>query len=148
MNSVSRLPLVMVGLLLAVGAVSFWFLVLRERDLSPAELTPEAKDYVRNLQLSGVQMKAAESYLKQAVVEIVGKIANAGDRTLRQVDLNCVFYDPYGQLVLRERVTIVKARTGGFKPGQAVGFRLPFDNIPESWNQAMPQLVIAHVRFQ
>ena len=27
-------------------------------------------------------------------------------------------------------------------------FRLPFDNIPESWNQTMPQLVMARIEFQ
>ena len=38
-------------------------------------------------------MKAHESYLKQAVVEITGKIGNTGDRVLEVVEINCVFYD-------------------------------------------------------
>jgi hypothetical protein len=58
-----------------------------------------------------------------------------------------VFYDAYGQVVLRERVAIVRSRTGGLQPGETKSFRLPFDSIPESWNQAMPQLVIAQVLF-
>jgi hypothetical protein len=110
-------------------------------------LTPEAKAYVRNLQLSDVEMKASESYLKQTVVEIDGKIANAGDRPLDLVELYCVFYDRYGQLVLRKRVPIVSQRMGGLKPGETKSFRLPFDEIPDSWNQMMPQLVIAGVKF-
>ncbi len=40
-------------------------------------LTPEAKLYTRNLQLSDVEIKAKENYFQQAVVEIHdGKIAN------------------------------------------------------------------------
>ena len=74
-------------------------------------------------------------------------VANAGDRALTIVDINCVFYDGYGQLVLRKRVPIVSERMGGLKPGETKSFRLPFDEIPESWNQAMPQLVIAGVKF-
>ena len=36
---------------------------------------------------------------------------------------------------------------GGLKPGETKSFRLPFDDLPASWNQAMPQLVIAGVKF-
>jgi archaellum component FlaF (FlaF/FlaG flagellin family) len=110
-------------------------------------LTAEAKQYVHNLQLSEVEMKAAESYMKQQVVEITGKITNNGDRTVNAVDINCVFYDAYGQLVLRERVSVVGRRTGPLAPGQTKNFRLAFDTIPESWNQALPQLVIAQIVF-
>jgi len=110
-------------------------------------LTAEAKQYVHNLQLSDVGMKATESYMKQQVVEILGKITNNGDRTLNVVEINCVFYDAYGQLVLRERVPIVGSRTGPLAPGQTKSFRLAFDTIPESWNQALPQLVIAQIVF-
>jgi hypothetical protein len=112
-----------------------------------ASLTPEAKAYVKNLQLSDVDIKANKSYLNLMIVEINGKIANAGDRPLDTVEIYCIFYDSYGQMVLRSRVPIVSPRMGGLKPGETKSFRLPFDEIPESWNQAMPQLVIAGVKF-
>jgi hypothetical protein len=114
---------------------------------APPGLTPEAKAYVKNLQLSGVEMKAAESFMGSQLVEIVGNIANNGDRDLKQVDLNCVFYDTYSQVVLRQRVSIVRAKTGGLKPGETKSFRLPFDTLPQSWNQTMPQMVIAGIVF-
>jgi hypothetical protein len=107
-------------------------------------LTPEAKLYTRNLQLSDVELKAKENYFQQAVVEIDGKIANTGPRPLETVEIYCVFRDPYGQLVLRRRLSIVN---GGLKPGETKSFRLPFDDLPQSWNQSMPQLVIAGVKF-
>jgi hypothetical protein len=112
-----------------------------------APLTPEAKAYVKNLQLGDVEIKANKSYLNQMVVEIDGKIGNGGDRPLDTVEIYCVFRDSYGQLVLRSRVPIVSPRMGGLKPGETKTFRLPFDEIPESWNQQMPQLVIAGVKF-
>jgi hypothetical protein len=37
--------------------------------------------------------------------------------------------------------------TGPLAPGGKKNFRLAFDNIPESWNQALPQLVIAQTVF-
>jgi len=86
--------------------------------------------------------------MKATVVEITGKIANRGGRPLKLVEINCVFYDPYGQLVLRERVAIVKRTSDSLQPGESRAFRLPFDSIPSTWNQTLPQLVIARIDFE
>lgn len=143
------MPVYFLAGLLLIGGGLLWYLQHGDavRDQGRLELTPEAKEYVRNLKLSEVEMKASESYLKQAVTEITGKINNAGDRPLQIVEVYCIFYDAYGQLVLRRRVPIVSARMGGLKPGEMKNFRLPFDDIPESWNRNLPQLVIAGLKF-
>jgi hypothetical protein len=133
--------------MLGLGGWVFYDYWLGKHPPAPTVLTAEAKQYVRNLQLSDVDMKAAESYMKQQVVEILGKITNNGSRTVNVVEINCIFYDAYGQVVLRERVAIVGHRTGSLAPGGKKSFRLAFDNIPESWNQALPQLVIAQIIF-
>jgi hypothetical protein len=111
-------------------------------------LSPEAKAYVGNLHLSDVSMKATQNYALQTVVEIEGKIANAGNRSIETVEIYCYFFDSYGQLVFRPRVAIVTTRMGGLKPSETKAFRLPFDEIPPGWNQTMPQMVIAGVKFQ
>src|ERR1019366_9846375 len=106
-----------------------------------------AKAYVRGLKLSNVDMQAHESYLKQSIVEITGNLGNTGDRVLRTVEINCVFYDPDGQVVLRDRVAIINPKTGALAPGETKPFRMAFDNVPEGWNQSMPQMVIAAIDF-
>ncbi len=137
---------VVLALVLA-GTAGFWYLQSSNRGPQLLELTPEAKQYVHSLKLSEVGMKATESYLKQLVVEIEGKITNVGTRPVDTVEVYCVFYDSIGQLVLRERVPIVSVRTGGLKPQQLKTFRLPFDSVPASWNHQPPQIVIAGIRF-
>ena len=141
---------IVIAMVLALGIAGFFFLerASRQPPPPPPPLTDEAKAYVRNLKLANVDMKAHESFLKQAVVEITGDITNAGDRVLKSVELNCVFYDPYGKVLLRQRVPIVSARTGAVAPGDTRSFRLPFDTVPEGWNNVMPQLVIAGISFQ
>jgi hypothetical protein len=141
---------IVVGLVLVLGLAGFFFLdrAAKRPPPAPPPLTGEARAYARNLKLTNVEMKAHESYLKQSVVEIVGNIQNVGDRIVKTVEISCVFYDAYGQVVLRERVPIVSPKIGVVAPEQIKPFRLPFDNVPESWNQVMPQLVMAGIEFQ
>ena len=132
--------------LLGLG-VSFYFDRFAAKPVQDAPLTPEGKAYAENLRLSEVGMKATDSYAGQTIVEIEGKIANAGTRSLENVEIYCVFSDPYGQLILRRRLPIVSSKMGGLKPGETKPFRLPFDDIPQSWNNEIPRLVIASVKF-
>jgi hypothetical protein len=144
------LPVYIAGAVFLVGAVIFGILEWRgSKPVEEAPLSDDAKAYVhdRHLQLEDVTMKATESYVKQNLVEIEGKIGNAGDRPVSLVEVYCYFYDTSGQRVYHPRVAIVNTGMGGLKPGETKSFRLPFDEVPQSWNQLMPQLVIAAVKF-
>ena len=140
---------IVVALVLVAGLGGFFYLDRQSRKPvpEPPPLSGEARAYASKLKLSDVEMKAHESYLKQSVVEIVGNIQNVGDRVVKLVEIRCVFYDAYGQVILRERVPIVSPKIGSVSPGQTKPFRLPFDNVPDGWNQQMPQLVIAAIAF-
>ena len=140
-------PVYVAGVVAVLGAATYAYVQHASRPEPPLQLTPEANAYVRNLQLSDVSMKATGNYMKQTIVEIQGNITNSGDRPIEIVEINCLFYDAYQQLVLRQRMPIVGFQMGGLKPGETKSFRLPFDELPESWNQAMPQLRIAAVKF-
>jgi len=133
---------------LAMGGGAWWLLGRNAASEPRPVLTAEARGYLKNLALSEVQMQANESYMQQAVVEIVGKIGNNGDRVVKLVEINCVFHDVYGLVVLRERVAIAGRKAGELRPGATKNFRLAFDSIPGSWNKQMPDLVIAQILFE
>ena len=139
-------PLAVVLALLALAGLGWWWAGRTPASAEAPPITAEAKDYVRGgfLGLSGVEMKATANYTGAAIIEITGNITNKGTRTLNRVDLSCVFYDAMSQVVLRERVPIVRRP---LKPGETAGFRLPFEGLPDSWNKQMPQLVIAQIVF-
>jgi hypothetical protein len=144
----SRTPLYL-GIVVAVlaAALVIYLQFAPRPAVQEIPLTQEAKDYLPNLKLTDVGMKASLNYFSQKVVEIEGNIGNTGGRTLQVVEIYCVFYDTAGQPILRQRVPIVSERMGGLAPGETKPFRLPFDAVPEGWNQQLPQLVIAGVTF-
>ena len=142
---------------LVVSAVCVIVLIVGAAYLSrptptPAQDTPataEAKAYLPNLQLSNVTMQATENFMKQQVVEVQGKITNNGPRPLALVEVYCLFYGVDGREIHRERLPVVRSG-GGLSPlgsSETRPFRLPFDNLPEGWNQALPKLVIARITF-
>jgi hypothetical protein len=92
-------------------------------------------------------MKATLNFMQQQVVEVQGKITNKGPRSVKSIDVYCLFYGVDGREVHRERVPIVQSRTSPLKPGETRTFRLPFDALPDTWNQAMPRIVIAQITF-
>ncbi len=137
---------VVVVLMVAIAALgAFWYFASRPRTPETAKPTSaEAKAYTKNLRLSDVNMKASVSYAGGDLVEITGKVQNAGDRAVERAELTCVFYDPYGNIVARERVPIIRRK---LSPGETREFRLPFEGIGSAWNQAMPTMVIANIDF-
>ena len=141
--------------LVIAGALVLMILVLgvlylrRPTTNQPADApaSAEAKAYVSNLRLSDVNMHATENFMKQQVVEIEGKIANDGPRALKSVDVFCLFFGIDGREIHRERVPIVKPAGSPLKPKEERRFRLPFDTLPDGWNEAMPRMVIANISF-
>lgn len=135
-----------IAVLLAGGAAAYLTFGPKPAPPPPPVLTQEAKDYLVNLKLSDVGLQAAESYINSSLVEVLGKIGNTGPRGVRMVQVNCVFRNVYGQPIRRELATVVGK--AGLKPGETKPFRLAFENPPQGWNQAMPDLVIAQIQFE
>jgi hypothetical protein len=129
------------------AALIFTILMLAtacSRPQAKPALTPEGRAYVKNLQLSNVNMQASDSLARQTLTEILGNIKNTGDRTVNRVEVTCVFYDSNNRPLYQERVAMVKS---ALKPGELRPFRLAFDTIPDDWNNQLPALAIALVVF-
>jgi len=141
-------PLVVaaVAVVLAIAAAAMYLTRPASTATANEPASADAKAYVQNLALSDVRMQASENFMRQQVVEIQGKIANNGPRPLKSVDVYCLFYGVDGREIYRERVPIVRS-AAPLKPNEIRSFRLPFDSLPDGWNQAMPKMVIAQITF-
>lgn len=148
-KSSKAVPL-LIATLLAAGIGSLAYVEWKKESEKPPEqivLTDEARAYLPQLDLGGVEMAATDNALGHTLVEITGKISNMGNRHVRSIRINCVFFDVYGIELHRVLSTIVRASQGLARGAQG-DFRLPFDDIPEGWNQVMPNLYIAEIVFE
>lgn len=146
----SKTPLgpILIGVL-AVAAAGGLLLYLQQASQGDSEavLTDAARAYLPNLDLSNVNMEAHEDALGQTLLEITGEITNLGESEVTVVEANCVFRDVNGQEIERQRSAFVSERTGNLSPGETQTFRMAFDSVPEAWNQIVPDLFIAQIRF-
>ena len=146
-----RVPLIplVICVLVAIGLAAALFYLRKPVTKRGGEdgASPEARAYVRNLTLSEVAMEATENFMKQQVVEIKGKITNDGPRPLQSVDVYCLFFSADGREIYHERVPIVHSQGTPLGSHETRAFRLPFDSLPDGWNQALPKLVIAQIGF-
>ena len=146
-KKVPIIPIV-VGLIVLVGLITGLIYLRRTPQKAPeAGVSSEATAYLAHLALSDVSMQASENFMKQQVIEVKGKIIDNGPRALKTVEVYCLFYGPDGREIHRERVPIVNSTGSPLKPGETRPFRLPFDAVPEGWNQALPKMVIAQITF-
>jgi hypothetical protein len=139
---------IVVGLLVLIGLIAAVLYLRRPVSQAPQSgASAEAIAYLPYLGLSDVSMEANENFMKQRVIEIKGKITDKGPRSLRAVDVYCLFYGIDGREIHRERLPIVNAKTAALRPRETRSFRLPFDAVPDGWNQALPKMVIARIDF-
>jgi hypothetical protein len=142
------LTLIVVGIIVLVGLVAGAIYLSRPaKPASESGASAEAMAYLPKLVLSDVSMQASENFMKQQVIEVNGKITDNGPRALKAVDVYCLFYGVNGQEIHRERLPIIQPKSPSLKPGETRPFRLPFDAVPDGWNQALPKMVIAQITF-
>jgi hypothetical protein len=137
----------LVAVLALLGAFIYLNRPAQKSAAGPA--SREAKAYLAKLALSDVGMQASENFMNQKVVEVIGNISNNGPREVKSIDVFCLFYSVDGHELHRERLRIVGgvAAPGSLKPGTTKSFRMPFDTLPDGWNQALPKMVIAQITF-
>ncbi len=133
-------PAIAVAALAGIALIAGLFYLNRPTSKATGNsATSAAKAYLVNLELSDVSMKATENFMQQQVIEVEGNLSNKGPRPLQAVDVYCLFYGIDGHEIYRERVSVISSKAAPLKPGETRRFRLPFDSVPNGWNQVLPR---------
>ena len=103
--------------------------------------------YVAKLQIDNLTLSAAENFLHQEVTTLAGRITNAGDQPLSNVELTIEFSDQLGQVVLRETRALFVSPTPAFAPGDRRDFEVSFEHIPPSANVRQPAVRVSGLLF-
>lgn len=116
-----------------------------------------ADPYAAKLDITGIQLSAADNMLGGTATYIEGTVANSGDKTVTGATVEVTFKNSLGQVVQRqnEPLWIVQTRepaidvatlaANPLKPGDKREFRLSFEHISADWDRQQPALRITVV---
>ena len=134
-------------LVIAVAGLAFWLRAGSGQSSATPLPTPEAKAYFPEIAVEDAKMSAAKNFLGDTVVYLDARLTNKGSKTVRRLDLQLEFADTLGQVVLREVVHPVTARTAPLAPGESRALHIAFDHMPIDWNQAPPTVTVRYLSF-
>jgi hypothetical protein len=103
--------------------------------------------YVPKLQIENLALSRAENFLNQEVTTLAGRITNAGNLPLSNVELTIEFSDELGQIVLRDSRALFASPAAALAPGERHEFELSFEHIPTSWNIQQPIVRVSGIVF-
>lgn len=105
------------------------------------------QNYAPKIQIEGLQLSRAENFLNQEVTMLEGRVTNAGDQPLTNVEVTVEFADELGQVVLRESRALFTSPASQLGPGERRNFEVSFEHIPPSWNIQQPSVRVSGVLF-
>ena len=122
------------------------------RDLSTLPASPDA--YAAHLHISALAMSESSNLAGSKLTYLDGHIANTGDRTVSEVDVQITFRDYANKVAQSQRLplTVIRMRepyidtallsSAPLKPGAQADFRFNFDAISPDWSGAIPEVQI------
>ena len=103
--------------------------------------------YAPNIQIDGLALSRAENFLNQEVTTLAGRLTNAGNLPLSNVELTVEFSDELGQVVLRESRAAFTPQAPQLAPGERRDFEVSFEHLPSSWNIQQPAVRVSGILF-
>jgi hypothetical protein len=108
---------------------------------------PAEQAYAAKLQIENLALSRAENFLNQEVTTLSGRLTNAGNESLANVEVNIEFSDQFGQNVLRESRSLFLQPAPPLAPGEQRAFEVSFEHIPYTWNVQQPRVQVSGILF-
>lgn len=136
---------VVVTLMLA-GALIWLTRVTQPRGPAPVGKLPfgaEEQAYAQQIHFQSGQMSQATNFLNQEFTYAAGTVSNGGTRTIRALDVEFEYRDPFNQVVLRDPQRLVSTDGQPLKTGQSRDFQVTLGaHLPSEWNRQYPAIRI------
>lgn len=108
---------------------------------------PPEQAYAPNLHIETISPTRAENFLSQEVTTLPGRLTNAGNMPVSNVEVTIEFSDQFGQTVLRETRALFVQYSPSLAPGERRDFEVSFEHIPYSWNVQQPRVRVSGILF-
>jgi hypothetical protein len=100
---------------------------------------PDEQAYAEQIHFQSGEMSQSSNLLNQEFIYVAGTVSNGGTRTVRALEVQFEFRDPFNQIILRDTQRIVAPQAQPLKPGDARDFQITLgQHLPSEWNRQYP----------
>ena len=140
--------LVSMGIVVVVLGVLVWTTHQRAaKALSTPAMTAEEKAYLSQIEIRNARMSVATNIMGNTLYYLDADAANKGSQTIRRLELQLEFVDPFHQVVLRGTANPVSGVDPPLGPGKTHHIHVTFEHLPAEWNQGPPHITPLMVKF-
>ena len=101
------------------------------------------QSYAPQIHFQSGEMSQSSNLLNQEFTYVAGTVINGGNRTVRALNVNFEFHDPFNQVVLRDAQILVDPAGQPLAPGQSRPFQVTLGaHLPSEWNREYPLIRI------
>lgn len=148
-----------IAAVIVIAVTGGLFFVFQHGKTTP-EVTPisaQADPYAANLPISNLAMSESSNLAGGKVTYLDGQITNKGSRTISGITVQVLFRNYAHEVAQNETQPLMLIRTrdpyvdvqpvsaAPLKPGDERDFRLIFDTVADSWDNAYPEIRIIRV---
>ncbi len=125
-----------------------------------APISAATDPYAANLAIGQLKMSESSNLAGGKSTYLDGQISNNGSRTVTGITAQVLFRDPAHEVawndtqplrIIRTRepyIDVEPLSAAPLAPGDSRDFRLIFDNVPQDWDGAFPEIRIIHVELE
>lgn len=155
------LPMAAAAAIVLVAAVGL-VLIFDHGKRAPAAMPISAATdpYAANLAFGQLKMSESSNLAGGKSTYLDGQITNSGSKTISAITVQVLFRDVAHEVawndtqplrIIRTRepyIDVEPLSAAPLAPGDSRDFRLIFDNVPQDWDGAFPEIRIIHVELK
>ncbi len=104
---------------------------------------PTEQSYAPQIRFQSGEMSQSSNLLNQEFTYVAGTVTNGGNRTVRALNVDFEFHDPFKQVVLRDAQILIDPAGKSLGPGQSRAFQVTLGaHLPTEWNREYPLIRI------
>jgi hypothetical protein len=110
---------------------------------------PTEQAYAPQIHFQPGEMSQSSNLLNQEFTYVAGTVTNGGNRTVRALNVNFEFHDPFNQVILRDAQILIDPAGQPLGPGQSRAFQVTLGaHLPSEWNRAYPLIRITGLTLE
>lgn len=104
--------------------------------------------YAPNIHFSKIKLAKAQNFLGEEFTYVQFSVTNAGTQDVHGLSIQLEFYDPFKQVILKDKEQLIGPNDSPLHPKEERGLQITLGGLPAEWNHADPIFRVTGLALQ